>query len=148
MYNLGFSNTAIKDLDKLEGQTYLRISDKMNIKNIQANIKQNIEIIYKIFLLITFSIVTYNNIITFIYIDINGFWSLDDIPNRLVNFVTSITVASYAILPIINVYLFIHLYNHIRRAKSKEIATIKIVIYILINIIMFIYSLYLGHKID
>ncbi|MEI6091287.1 MAG: hypothetical protein WCR42_12605 [bacterium] len=30
MYNLGFSNTAIKDLDKLEGQTYLRISDKIN----------------------------------------------------------------------------------------------------------------------
>jgi mRNA interferase RelE/StbE len=30
MYKLGFSNTAIKDLDKLEGRTYLRISDKIN----------------------------------------------------------------------------------------------------------------------
>ncbi|MEI6091253.1 MAG: hypothetical protein WCR42_12430 [bacterium] len=113
-----------------------------------SNPKENVEKVYIIFLIISFCIITYNNIMSYVFEDIYRLSFPEDISNNSVKIFSYLTSGSYVILPFINFFFFLILCNQLTDTKRKRKAVIKILIYVIINIIMMYYSFYLLRNFD
>lgn len=107
-----------------------------------GNQKENVEKVYIIFLIISFCIITYNNIMSYFYEDIYKLSFPDDISNIFLKILTTLTLGSYFLMPVINLFFLLIVSNHLRDSKLRRISVIKILIYIIINISMMYYSFY------